>query len=103
MFETIKPYIPEILIALGGIGSWGYERNKRRQELRKAEQELKLSETENNKSIMDLYQEALNDLKKRYDSDLKELEAKYDEKFKMMEVKYNKLKKSFEDYKKLHK
>ena len=96
MLDFIKPYIPEIVTFLAGAGAWGYERNKRKADLKKAD-------TENNKSIMDLYQEALDDLKKRYDADLKELEAKYDEKFKDMELRYNKLKTAFEDYKKNHK
>ena len=95
MLAMIKQYIPEIITFLAGAGAWGYERNKRKQDLKKAE-------TDNDKSIMNLYQEALNDLKVRYDSDLKELEAKYDEKFRDMELRYNRLKKSFEDYKKKH-
>lgn len=106
-FEFIKPYIPEIITFVAGLSAWSYERNKRKQDLRKAE-------TDNNKSIMDLYQEALNDLKARYDSDLKELEikhrenikeleSKYDAKFKEIEGRYNRLKKAFEDYKLKHK
>ena len=95
MLDFLKPYIPEIITLLAGAGAWGYERNKRKADLKKAN-------TENDKSIMDLYQEALNDLKIRYDADIKELEAKYDLKFKEMEARYNTLKKSFEDYKKKH-
>jgi len=96
MFDFIKPYIPEIITFLAGASAWGYERNKRKADLKKAD-------TENNKSIMDLYQEALDDLKKRYDADLRELSERYDQKFKEMELRYNNLKKSFEDYKKTHK
>ncbi len=95
MLDFLKPYIPEIITFIAGAGAWSYERNKRKQDLKKAE-------TDNDKSIMDLYQEALNDLKTRYDADLKELEAKYDEKFKDMELRYNRLKTAFEDYKKKH-
>lgn len=95
MLDFIKENIPVIVTFLSGAGAWGYERNKRKADLKKAN-------TENDKSIMDLYQEALNDLKIRYDADLKELEAKYDLKFKEMEARYNTLKKSFEDYKKKH-
>jgi prefoldin subunit 5 len=96
MLDFIKPYLPELITFVAGAGAWGYERNKRKQE-------LKAAETTNNKSIMDLYQEALDDLKKRYDADLKELSEKYDAKFSEMEARYNRLKKSFEDYKKNHK
>jgi len=93
MLDFIKENIPVIVTFLSGAGAWGYERNKRKADLKKAD-------TENNKSIMDLYQEALDDLKKRYDADLKELSEKYDAKFSEMESRYNRLKKSFEDYKK---
>jgi len=93
MLDFIKENIPVIVTFLSGAGAWGYERNKRKADLKKAD-------TENNKSIMDLYQEALDDLKKRYDADLKELSEKYDAKFSEMEARYNRLKKSFEDYKK---
>ena len=96
MLDFIKENIPVIVTFLSGAGAWGYERNKRKADLKKAD-------TENNKSIMDLYQEALDDLKKRYDADLKELSEKYDAKFSEMEARYNKLKKSFEDYKTNHK
>jgi hypothetical protein len=95
MIDFINPYLPEIITFLAGAGAWGYERNKRKQE-------LKAAETNNNKSIMDLYQEALNDLKLRYDNDLKELQQKYDEKFKEMESRYFSLKTAFENYKKKH-
>ena len=96
MFDFIKPYIPEFITFLAGASAWGYERNKRKADIKKAD-------TENNKSIMDLYQEALDDLKKRYDADLRELSERYDQKFKEMEIRYSNLKKSFEDYKKTHK
>ena len=96
MIELLKPYIPEILLFISGASAWGYERNKRKQE-------LKASETSNNKSIMDLYQEALTDLKNRYDADIQELLTKYDAKFNEMEKRYSNLKRAFEEYKRTHK
>lgn len=95
MNDFLREYLPQILTLGAGAGAWGYERNKRNQEIKKAE-------TSNHKDIMELYQEALNDLKSRYDANLRELEAKYDLKFKEMEARYNRLKKAFEDYKKKH-
>ena len=88
MLELIKPYITEIITFVAGAGAWGYERNKRKAAY--------------NKTIMELYQEALDDLKKRYDAHLRELEERYDKRFKELELRYNKLKQSFEDYKKKH-
>ena len=99
MLDFIKPYIPEIVTFLAGAGAWGYERNKRKADLKKAD-------TENNKSIMDLYQEALDDLKKRYDEKFSDLEAEISvlrQNLKDSELRYDKLKQEFTNYKKNHK
>ena len=98
MLEFIKPYIPEIVTFIAGASAWGYERNKRKADLKKAD-------TENNKSIMDLYQEALDDLKKRYDEKFSDLEAEISvlrQNLKDSELRYDKLKKEFTAYKKNH-
>ena len=98
MLEFIKPYIPEIVTFIAGASAWGYERNKRKADLKKAD-------TENNKSIMDLYQEALDDLKKRYDEKFSDLEAEISvlrQNLKDSELSYDKLKKEFTAYKKNH-
>ena len=98
MLEFIKPYIPEIVTFIAGASAWGYERNKRKADLKKAD-------TENNKSIMDLYQEALDDLKKRYDEKFSDLEAEISvlrQNLKDSELRYNKLKQEFTNYKKNH-
>ena len=106
VIEIIKPFIPEIILFLSGAGAWGYERNKRKQS-------LKTAETSNDKSIMELYQAALTDLKSRYDKDLedmqlrhntnlKEMQIRYDQKFKDLEQRYTRLKSAFESYKKQH-
>ena len=97
--EYITENIPAILTFLAGIGAWGYERTKRKQE-------LKASETSNNKSIMDLYQEALDDLKQRYDLKFNELELDItvlQDNLKESELRYDKLKKEFTTYKRNHK
>jgi len=98
MLEFIKPYIPEIVTFIAGASAWGYERNKRKADLKKAD-------TENNKSIMDLYQEALDDLKKRYDEKFSDLEAEISvlrQNLKDSELRYDKLKQEFTNYKKNH-
>jgi chaperonin cofactor prefoldin len=99
MLDFIKPYIPEIVTFIAGASAWGYERNKRKADLKKAD-------TENNKSIMDLYQEALDDLKKRYDEKFSDLEAEISvlrQNLKDSELRYDKLKQEFTNYKKNHK
>lgn len=91
--------IPAILTFIAGIGAWGYERNKRKIDLKEAE-------TKNSKNIMDLYQEALDDLKKRYDEKFSELDAEINvlrENLKNAELRYDKLKQEFTTYKRNHK
>ena len=98
MIEILKPYISEIILGISGFSAWGYERTKRKQD-------LKLAETQNNKSIMDLYQEALDDLKKRYDEKFTELEAEIEilrTRLKSADERYQKLKGEFTSYKKTH-
>lgn len=94
--------ITGIITAICGIGAWFTERKKR--------------QTDNMKVIVDLYQEALGDLKLRYDSNLTELKTQYDLKFHNLEEdikklrenvnlwkgKYSSLKKEFDNYKKQH-
>jgi ribosomal protein L19E len=96
MIEFLKQNIVEIITVMAGAGAWGYERKKRHAEIKKYE-------TENNKGIMDLYQEALDDLKKRYDEKFKELEAEIETlraNLNLEKKKYQQLKKAFETYKK---
>lgn len=98
MMELLKPYIGEIITALAGLGAWSFERNKRKQELKKGE-------TENNQSVMDLYQEALDDLKKRYDEKFLELEndiKKLRDNVNLWKAKYASLKKAFDEYRSKH-
>jgi len=98
MLDFIKENIPVIVTFLSGAGAWGYERNKRKADLKKAD-------TENNKSIMDLYQEALDDLKKRYDEKFIDLETEISvlrQNLKDSEIRYNKLKQEFTIYKENH-
>ena len=96
MIEFFKQNMIEIITVIAGAGAWGYERKKRHAEIEKYE-------TENNKGIMSLYQEALDDLKKRYDEKFIELEAEIETlraNLNLEKKKYQQLKKSFETYKK---
>lgn len=96
MIDFFKEHAIELITFIGGISAWGYERNKRKLE-------IKQFETSNNKSIMDLYQEALDDLKRRYDEKFKELEEEIEILRKHLDEekqKYTSLKKAFDTYKK---
>lgn len=96
--DIINDHIGEIITAIAGLGAWGFERAKRKQELKK-------SETETNQSVVDLYQEALDDLKKRYDEKFTDLETEIKslkDNLNLWKGKYRSLKKEFDEYKKKH-
>jgi hypothetical protein len=98
LVKIIKENVPVIITFITGVSAWFYERNKRKID-------LKFSETQNNKSIMDLYQEALDDLKTRYDLKFSELQIEIKElqvKLQSRENDYIKLKKEFNEYKRKH-
>ncbi|AUS06487.1 hypothetical protein C1A40_13990 [Tamlana carrageenivorans] len=96
--ELLKNHLGEIITAIAGIGAWGFEHNKRKQE-------LKRTELENNQSVIDLYQEALDDLKKRYDEKFSDLEVEIKslkDNLNLWKGKYRTLKAEFDNYKKAH-
>ena len=66
--EFIKNYITEILTAIAGVSAWLFERKKRHQEIQS-------TNDKHQQHIVDMYQEALTDLKTRYDSKFLELES----------------------------
>jgi len=117
MKELIIQNIPVIISSIGGLSIWYYERTKRRQELKKSEQHIQATETAHQQQIVDLYQEALTDLKTRYDEKFKDLKADYSQKFEdlqteikslrtnleLWKTKYKNLKSEFEGYKKKEK
>jgi hypothetical protein len=95
MIDFIKNHAIELATFVAGASAWGYERNKRNLEIKK-------SETDNLQAIMDLYQEALDDLKKRYDDKFAEIKLDMEilrNKLETEQFKYALLKKEFEAYK----
>ncbi|MGY0426004.1 MAG: hypothetical protein ACWIPI_04125 [Polaribacter sp.] len=106
--EFITQYLVEILTGTNvtAIIVWFFDRKKRANQYVQLVAELKSKETENDKSVVDLYQEALDDLKKRYDvkfdelgTELKTLKTNLD----LWKGKYRTLKKEFDDYRVKHK
>ena len=101
MREFIINHIDVIIsyiFGAGGIFSAWTERKKRKQELVKAE-------TQNQQKVVDLYQEALDDLKKRYDEKFHELETEIKQlrtNLDLWKSKYRDLKGEFEKYKSDH-
>lgn len=105
MTDLLKPYISEIVTAIIGLIAWVFERNKRKTEYKSLQNQLKAQETETDKSVVDLYQEALDDLKKRYDIKFAELELELESlrnNLNLWKGKYRTLKKEFDDYKLKH-
>lgn len=105
MIQLLKDHIPEILTFVAGASAWGYERNKRKAELAQSKAQLSKYETENNRSIMELYQQALDDLKKRYDEKFSELQSEIEvlrKRLTTRDAEYTKLKNEFQEYKKKH-
>ncbi|TCI93683.1 hypothetical protein [Tenacibaculum sp. M341] len=86
------------LLGAGGIISAWTERKKRKQEIARAE-------TQNQQQVVDLYQEALDDLKKRYDEKFNELETEIKQlrlNLDLWKSKYRDLKDEFNKYKNTH-
>lgn len=83
---------------ISGLGAWYYERNKRKQD-------VKAAELSNSEKIIDMYQQALDDLGKRFETRIQILEKdiiRLNDEVSEWKNKYNLLKKQFEDYKKKH-
>jgi len=103
MLEFLQPFIGEIIVgAVMAFLGWFFERRKKKAEY--------------SKSMIDIYQDALTDLKTRYDEKYAFLKNEYDLKFKhltfqmdqlrkdqeMWKNKYSSLKKEFDAYKRKH-
>ena len=83
---------------VSGLGAWYYERNKR-------VQDVKAAELNNSNKIIEMYQQALDDLGKRFEMRIEVLEkdiVRLNDEVSEWKGKYNSLKKQFEDYKKKH-
>ena len=87
-----------ITTLFSGIGAWYYERNKR-------VQDVKAAELNNSEKIIEMYQQALDDLGKRFEIRIDVLEkdiVKLNDEVSDWKGKYNSLKKQLDDYKKKH-
>lgn len=133
MGDFLQKYLAEILTAfsitsIAGFSGWFWERKRKGVEVKNLQTEGNKAEADYGKAIMDMYQEALTDLKLRYEERLKDLKDKYEERYiflkneydlkfenlnlqmeklkkdqEMWRNKYNSLKKEFDAYKMNHK
>lgn len=106
MGETWQLVLSNILpVVAGGAVGWFSRRQKNKADMKTKEAEnqrlLKAQEADKNQMIVDLYQEALSDLKKRYDEKFGELHEEIEALRKNVELwktKYRDLKKAFDEY-----
>jgi len=99
IFGFVQDNVLTISSIIAGFGAWGYERSKRKID-------IKESQTQHDVSIVNLYQNALDDLKNRYDEKFEDLEIEIKilrEELKGEKAKNNSLKKAFETYRKNNK
>ena len=70
-------------------GSFWIDAKKKRAELKQLDANAKSSDADATGKLMDLYQEALDDLKKRYEERIKDIQAQHDDKLIELEKKFN--------------
>lgn len=121
MGEFLQQYLGEFIMVvittgIGGFFGWFFERKRKKVEVDNLKAEGSKTKVDYSKSIIDLYQEALSDLKNQYEERYSFLKNEYDLKFLNMGIqmqqlnqvldvwknKYSSLKKEFDAYKKKH-
>lgn len=83
MLDFILKYLGELIAAaIAGFMGWFFERKRKKAETNKVEADY-------SKAIMEIYQEALTDLKARYDEKYESQNREYDLKFKSQKQEYD--------------
>lgn len=100
MSELLRPYIGEIIVGvvMAFIG-WFFERKRKKVEVRNLAVEGNKAKADYSKSMLDIYQDALNDLKDRYEEKYEFLKREYDLQFSNLNLKMERLKKDQEMWK----
>jgi hypothetical protein len=105
MIELIQPYIGEFITALvAGFGGWFFQRKQKHAE-------LEALRADNSKQVVQLYQDALDDLKVRYEerfqAEQKDYGAKtanlvknFEERHQALEGRFDRLRKEYDEQKK---
>ena len=70
-------------------GGFWIDAKKKKAELKQLDATAKGSEADATGKLMDLYQEALDDLKKRYEERIKDIQTQHDDKLVELEKKFN--------------
>ena len=93
MNEFLQRYLGEMITALiAGFGAWFFERKRKKVEVQNLNADY-------SKSIMEMYQNALTDLKDRYEERYTFLKNEYDLKFQHLNLKMEQMQKDQEMWK----
>ena len=93
MRDFFQKYLGELLTAvIGGFAGWFFQRRMKRAAVHAAQ-------ADNQQKIMDLYQEALDDLEARYEKRLAFLKRECDERFQSLQAEIKALKQNLERWK----
>ncbi len=106
MEDFILEHLGKLITGLvAGFLGWLFQRKQKHAELERMRAELQSVKADGSQKIVDLYQEALDDIKTRYDIKFKELHnelAQLRRNVELWKTKYRDLKKEFVQYKEKH-
>ena len=116
MLELIQPYLSQIIISIGGLFAWFFERKKRLNiikqddaDLTKKIQEIYRDMVADSDANMDNLREDIVNLKKRqaeiddnWKTKLVQVEKRWQSKYSRLQKSYNALQKEFDAYKLKH-
>lgn len=85
LMEIIQDKIVELIFGATGLIVWWLDRSKLKAEIEGLRLENETKKTDKDVKVIDLYQEALDDLKKRFDERIDEMKARYEEKFEILQ------------------
>ena len=89
LFEILKSNLFELIFGAAGVVAWLKDRSKLKAEIESLKIDNLTKSTEKDVKIIDLYQEALDDLKKRFDERNDEIKKDYEYKFNQLSEKHN--------------
>jgi len=88
LMNNLMPIL-SLFFGTGGFIAWFFERRKRKAQAISIETQNESQEIANDKSLIALYKEALDDLNGRYERKFKEITDMYERKIKLLEDEIN--------------
>ncbi|CDF80563.1 hypothetical protein BN863_28510 [Formosa agariphila KMM 3901] len=116
MIEVLKPYISEIILGIGGLGAWLFERKKRIQGFKQDDADLtskiqgiyKDMVADSDASLdkmrgdMELLKKRQGEIDEQWRQKIQQVERRWQTKYSRLQKSYNELLKEFEEYKLAH-